>query len=251
MHLSCVANNSAQRNGCVMTLVQSSATVPPKAAARGVYRIMLVDGQRIFRQALRMLMTQEEFDVVGEAGQAAEALELIGTVRPDVVVTELHLTDGSAVGLIEQIRARFPDVAVLVLTAVRARDVAGTVRRAGALGYLLKDCERGQLLTALREVAAGRWYRSLAPAPPRVRARLDQAGLSTRAAYLTERQRQVLRSVARGYRTREIAQMLGVSVKAVHKHRERLRIALQLNSTAALTRFAVREGFAEESPVPR
>src|SRR5437763_17012982 len=76
----------------------------------------------------------------------------------------------------------------------------------------------------------------------------DQASLSGRAAYLTERQRQVLRSVARGYRTREIAQMLGVSVKAVHKQRERLRIALQLNSIAALTRFAVREGFAEDSP---
>ncbi len=229
----------------MMTHGESSATATPTATARRACRIVLVDGQRIFRQALRMLVTQEEFDVVGEAGQAAEALELIGTVGPDVVVTELHLADGSAVGLIEQIRARFPTVAVLVLTAVRARDVPGTIRKAGALGYLLKDCERGQLLTALREVAAGRWYRSLAPPPPRVRARLDQAGLSTRAAYLTERQRQVLRSVARGYRTREIAKMLGVSVKAVHKQRERLRLALQLNSTAALTRFAVREGFAE------
>ena len=75
----------------------------------------------------------------------------------------------------------------------------------------------------------------------------SQGSSSTQATYLTERQRQVLRSVALGYSTREIAQMLGVSMKAVHKQRERLRIALQLSSTAALTRFAVREGLVQES----
>jgi len=235
-----------------MTLVESPATATPAAQTRRPHRIVLIDGQRIFRQALRVLFaTEEEFAVVGEAGHAAEAVELIGSLQPDVVVTELHLTDGSAVPLIEQIHARFPKLAILVLTAVRAHDVAATVRKAGALGYLLKDGGRSELLTALREVVAGRWYRSIAPEVPVMGGHTDQASVSTRAAYLTERQRQVLRSVARGYGTREIAQMLGVSVKAVHKHRERLRIALQLNSTAALTRFAVREGFAEDSPASR
>ena len=235
-----------------MTLIESPATATPAAQTRRAHRIVLIDGQRIFRQALRVLFaTEEEFAVVGEAGHAAEAVELIGSLQPDVVVTELHLTDGSAVPLIEQIHARFPKLAILVLTAVRAHDVAATVRKAGALGYLLKDGGRSELLTALREVVAGRWYRSIAPEVPVMGGHTDQASVSTRAAYLTERQRQVLRSVARGYGTREIAQMLGVSVKAVHKHRERLRIALQLNSTAALTRFAVREGFAEDSPASR
>jgi len=235
-----------------MTLIESPATATPAAQTRRAHRIVLIDGQRIFRQALRVLFaTEEEFAVVGEAGHAAEAVELIGSLQPDVVVTELHLTDGSAVPLIEQIHARFPRTAILVLTAVRAHDVAAAVRKAGALGYLLKDGGRSELLTALREVVAGRWYRSIAPEVPVMGGHTDQASVSTRAAYLTERQRQVLRSVARGYRTREIAQMLGVSVKAVHKHRERLRIALQLNSTAALTRFAVREGFAEDSPASR
>ncbi len=197
-----------------------------------------------------MLLMEAEFTVVGEAGQGAEALELIAGVRPDVVVTDLHLTDGSALPLIEQIHARFPRVAILVLTALRARDAAVTSRKAGALGYVLKDYGRSELLTALREVAAGRRYRSLAPAAPGVRRQVAEPSSSARAAYLTERQRQVLRSVARGYRTREIAQMLGVSIKAVHKQREQLRITLQLDSTAALTRFAVREGLAEETPAP-
>ena len=235
-----------------MTLLESPASATPAAQTRRAYRMVLIDSQRIFRQALRVLFaTEEEFAVVGEAGHAAEAVELIGSLQPDVVVTELHLTDGSAVPLIEQIHARFPKTAILVLTAVRAHDVAAAVRKAGALGYLLKDGGRSELLAALREVVAGRWYRSIAPQAPVMSGHTDQASLSSRAAYLTERQRQVLRSVARGYRTREIAQMLGVSVKAVHKQRERLRIALQLNSIAALTRFAVREGFAEDRPASR
>src|SRR5436853_86456 len=107
-----------------------------------------------------------------------------------------------------------------------------------------------QLLRALREVTAGRWYRSITPeACPRTAAR-DDRYLNNRAAYLTQRQRQVLRSVALGYRTREIAQMLGVSVRAVHRLRERLRLALRLNSTAELTRFAVRAGFTEGAAEP-
>jgi len=77
------------------------------------------------------------------------------------------------------------------------------------------------------------------------RMRADLSGFGNRAAYLTERQRLILRSVARGHPTRQIAQMLGVSVRAVQKQRERLRITLQLDGTAALTRFALREGFAE------
>ena len=234
-----------------MTLIDSPETATPVVQARRAYRIVLIDGQRLFRQALRILFaTEREFAVVGEAEQAAEAVELVASLQPDVVVTDLHLTDGSAVPLIEQIHARFPKVAILVLTSARARDVAAAVRKAGALGYLLKEHGREELLRALREVTAGRWYRSITPeACPRTAAR-DDRYLNNRAAYLTQRQRQVLRSVALGYRTREIAQMLGVSVRAVHRQRERLRLALHLNSTAELTRFAVREGLTAGAAEP-
>ncbi len=235
-----------------MTLVDSPETATPAVQARRAYRIVLIDGQRLFRQALRILFaTEREFAVVGEAEQAAEAVELVASLQPDVVVTDLHLTDGSAVPLIEQIHARFPKVAILVLTSARARDVAAAVRKAGALGYLLKEHGREELMLALREVTAGRWYRSLVPAEAGARpAARDDRYRNNRAAYLTERQRQVLRSVALGYRTREIAQMLGVSVRAVHRQRERLRLALHLNSTADLTRFAVREGLTAGAAEP-
>jgi len=231
-----------------MTLTASPDSGTPAADERRAFRVVLVDGHCIFRQALRILLAADkDFAVVGEAGRAGEALELIGSLQADLVLTDLHLPDGSGVQFIEQVRTRFPKVAILVLTALRARGAAAAARKAGALGYVLKDQGRAELSSALREVAAGRWYCCDVPAASPC-ARVGEGSSSTQATYLTERQRQVLRSVALGHSAREIAGMLGVSVKAVHKQRERLRFALQLNSTAALTRFAVREGLVQESP---
>ena len=228
-----------------MALVASVAATTPELATSQVYRLVLIDGQRLFRQALwALLEAADGFAVVGEAAQRSEGLELIASLQPDVVITDLHLADGSAVQLIEEIRTRFPKTSVLVLTDVRARDAAIAVRKAGALGYLLKDCGHSELRRALRAVAAGRSYRARTAART-AGVRAHAVGLSNRAAYLTERQRLILRWVARGHGARQIAEMLGVSVRAVHKQRERLRDTLRLNSTAALTRFAVREGLTE------
>jgi len=147
-----------------------------------VSRVVLVDGQRLFREGLRVLLASEDgFCVVGEAVHSGEVLELIGAVQPDVVITELHLPDGSALQLIEEIHARFPTVVILVLTAVRARDAAIAVRKAGALGYLLKECGRSELLSALRSVVAGHSYRSR-PSSARTRVRSDSSGAQSRAA---------------------------------------------------------------------
>jgi DNA-binding NarL/FixJ family response regulator len=228
-----------------MTVTCPAGTVAADAGQDQVCRVLLVDGHRLFREALRILLAREkEFSVVGEAAEGREAFELIAALRPNVVVTDLHLEGGSSVGHLEEMHARFPEVALLVLTAFRAHDVAARVRKAGALGYLLKDRDLKEFLNALREVAAGRCYRSHAGAPARLRT-LPEEGACAAIVDLTERQRQVLRALALGYRTRETARMLGVSVKAVHRQRERIRDALRLDSVAALTRFAAREGFAD------
>ena len=233
-----------------MTLIDSPGTAAA-AETRRIWRVLLIDPQRIFRQALRILLgTEPDFTVIGDAGERGEALAMIDALRPDIVITDLRLGEESGLQHIEEIHARFPQVAILVLTASRAHDVAREIRRTGALGYLLKDQGREELQIALREVAAGRRYRSAIPAVRVGRTPPNASSLGSRAVYLTERQRQVLRSLALGYGTRDIAQMLGVSVRAVHKQRERLRHALQLHSTAALTRFAEREGLAQEATPP-
>jgi DNA-binding NarL/FixJ family response regulator len=140
-----------------MTLIASPGTATPVAAEQRTWRIVLVDTHCLFRQALRSLLaTQSEFTVIGEAGRAAEALELLGSLQSDVLLTDVHLPDDSGAHFIEQVRARFPTVAILVLTALRARGAAAAARKAGALGYLLKDQGRTELSSALREVAAGR-----------------------------------------------------------------------------------------------
>lgn len=234
-----------------MTLLANpDGTAGALADSAGTCRIVLIDGLQIFRQAVRALLEAEPgIAVVGEAGRLAEALELLDSQVPDVVLSDLKLPDSPSMQLIPRLRSHCPQAAFVVLTALNARDHVAAARKAGALGYLSKQCGRGELLAAIRQVAAGRRYRFELPSAPRVA--VNGGPLGTGAAYLTERQREVLRSVALGHRAREIAATLGVSVKAVYKQRERLREALQLRSTAALTRFAVYEGFAEEGRADR
>jgi DNA-binding NarL/FixJ family response regulator len=186
--------------------------------------------------------------VVGEAGRLAEALEALGTHNPDLVLSDLKLPDSTDMLLIPQLRARCPQAAFVVLTALQARDHVAAARKAGVLGYLPKQHGRLELLTAIRSVLAGRRYRTGLPRSARHGSDGRGAG---GAALLTERQRQVLRSLALGHRARDIAATLGVSVRAVYKQRERLRETLQLNSTAALTRFAAYEGFTEDGSAQR
>jgi DNA-binding NarL/FixJ family response regulator len=229
-----VPAKSAQRENNIMDSSDATGSESLDSHVRRRLRIVLVDEHEIFREAVRTLIgASEEFDVVGEAGRATDALHLIGSLRPDVVLTDFRVPEMSGMQFTAEIRSRFPDATILVLTALHAHEYVAAAKKAGASGYVLKNCDRGELFAALREVAAGRHYacKSLAEAPSR-------AGSDN----LTERQRQVLRFVALGYANREIAQMLGVSLKAVQKHRERLRENLQLQSTAALTRFAVTEG---------
>jgi DNA-binding NarL/FixJ family response regulator len=228
-------------------------TGPDRSAAEATEcvacRVVLVDGQQIFRQAVRALLAAEPgFVVVGEAGRLTEALEAVGTHGPDLVLSDLKLPDSADMQLIPQLRARCPQAAFVVLTALQARDHVAAARKAGVLGYLPKQHGRLELLTAIRSVLAGRRYRTGLPRSARHGSDGRGAG---GAALLTERQRQVLRSLALGHRARDIAATLGVSVRAVYKQRERLRETLQLNSTAALTRFAAYEGFTEDGSAQR
>jgi DNA-binding NarL/FixJ family response regulator len=232
-----------------MTLNESSGCNLPAQDSRHIHRIMLIDSHTILREAVRLMVNEKEtFDVVGEAGTATEALQLIDVLLPDVVLTDIPLPDRSGVQFISELRSRRPHLAILVLTALRTPDRAAAAMKAGALGYVLKDCGRPELLAAITEVAAGRKYLCKALGPPsrRTATRDLSRRANTAASSLSERQRQVLRSVALGYGNKEIAQMLGVSAKAVQKHRGRLRTVLDLQGTAGLTTYAVREGLVSD-----
>ncbi len=154
-----------------MTLTALPGITAVIAEEQRAYRVLLIDARCLFRQALRALLdAQPQFAVVGEADRGSEALRLAGLLNPDVVLTDLELADGNGVAFIEALRTQYPRLRILVLTAVRARGMAAAAKRAGAAGYLLKDCKRGELLAGpAREIArrvAGIARRSRRRRPP-------------------------------------------------------------------------------------
>ena len=240
-----------------MTLNDSTGSQSLVSESRSTHRILLIDEHWILREAVRHLVDgSDEFEIVGEAGGATEALRLIDSLQPAVVLTNVPLPDRTGVQFIGEFHSRLPQLEILVLTELHIPEHIAAAMQAGARGYVLKDCGREELFAAIREIAAGRQYlcKSLAASRPHVsvredarpRRRREQRLANLTTTNITERQRQVLRSVALGYRNKEIAQLLGVSESAVRKHRERLCDVLQLHGTAALTRYALREGLVSE-----
>jgi DNA-binding NarL/FixJ family response regulator len=214
-------------------------------------RVLLINEHRIVREAIRLMVdTSEGFEVAGEAGNATQALQLIDTVQPDVVATELPLPDRSGVRFVEELLERRPDAAILVLGGVTDVEHAMLTMRAGARGYIHKGTGRAGLLNALREVAAGRRYPCESFADSRRRTR-ELQNASGSPVNLTDRQVNVLRSIALGFQNKEIAHRLGVSVKAVQHHRARISDLLDLRGTAALTLYAVRAGLVAETACAR
>ena len=232
----------------IMSLNALTSSEFPATAAGRVQRIILVERHRLVREAVRFMVdATAEFKVIGEAADAAEALPLIDSLQPDVVLTDFPLPDRAGIRFIEEFRSRLPGLQILVLTALPGRESAVVAMKMGARGYLLKNCNSRELLAAMRSVAAGRPYLCKSLSDPKTQSSgCEGRGRGIVATNLTERQRLVLRSVALGHSNREIAQMLGVSIQAIQKHRERLRDALDLHGTAALTRYALRTGLVPE-----
>jgi two-component system NarL family response regulator len=211
------------------------------------WRVLLVDEHRLFREAVRVIVeATNAFEVVGEAVNATQALERIATLQPDLVITDLALPDGQGVKCIKAFVAAQPQAAVLVLTAVEDEERASTAMKLGARAYILKNAGRVELLTALREVAAGRRYLCKSLSTPLRRVRMARGSAQDTPQDLTERQLELLRSVASGCRNKDIALRLGVSVKAVQHQRERLSNLLNLRGAAALTLYAARTGLLSE-----
>jgi len=230
-----------------MTLDQSTECESPEQDGR-TSRVLLIDAHRLFREAVRLVVNAcEGFEVVGEAANAAQAVQLVESLKPDVIVTDLPLPDRSGGRFIGEFLLRQPQAAILVLSTSSHEERVAVAMKAGAHGYLAKDSGRDELLIALRELAAGRRYISKSCIARRRRSRETASDESTAALNLTERQIEVLRSIALGYRNQDIAERLGVSVKAVQKHRARLSNSLELRGTAALTLFAVRTGLISEA----
>jgi DNA-binding NarL/FixJ family response regulator len=208
--------------------------------------ILLVDDHRMFREGLRLMIGREfpDASVVGEADTVADALRCARELRPDLVVMDIHLPDGSGLEASRQILAEIPAARIVVLSAEPSLQYVREALRTGVSGYLLKSNAPEELPRAIRAVMAGNLHlctEAGRAALEDYKTTLVRAGTPQRAVP-SERELQVLRLIGEGLRTKEIADRLHVGVKTAETYRRRLLHKLGCNGTAELVRHAIREG---------
>ncbi len=208
-------------------------------------RVFLVDDHPMLLEGLRRAIEQQtKFAVVGEAGTGAEALRLAPGLGPDLVVADVHLPDMNGIEVTRQLLRLLPSAKVMVFSSDPARSLVDEALQAGASAYILKQSAVQELLQAMDLVLAGRLY--LSPAVSADILADYRRSLTQDAAppLLSDRERLLLRLIAEGRRTKEIAAELGLSPKSIEAYRSRLMKKLGCSSVAELVRYAIREGIA-------
>ncbi len=206
-------------------------------------RLLLVDDHKIIREGLQTLMVRyPDMTVVGEAADGSEAVRLAAELSPDIVIIDITMPGLNGIDATRQIRANDPRIGVVALSMHADRRFVIETLKAGASGYLLKDCAFEEIATAVRTVASGGTYLSARITDFVVREYVSSQKVDTGSKTLTPREREVLQLVAEGQSTKDIAYKLKVSVKTVETHRQQLMEKLQIHSVAELTKYAIREG---------
>jgi len=203
-------------------------------------RILLADDHLVVREGLRALLEAAGFKVVGEARDGREAIKLANMLEPEVTVIDIGMPGLNGIDACRELLRDLPDMRLIVLT-VHAEDAyVIEALRAGARGYVLKTQAGSDLVRAIGEVTQGRIYLSPSVSSAVVQAFL--AGSTSPSDPLTPREREVLQLIAEGRSTKEVAGILGVSVKTAETHRTRLMTKLDIHHTAGLVHYAIRRG---------
>jgi two-component system response regulator NreC len=213
------------------------------ATAAGSVEIVLVDDHEVVRKGLRMVLEAESgFEVVAEAGDLETTRRNVRAHRPDVLVLDLNLPEGSSLPAIPELRAESPDTAVVVLTMQQDPAFAREAMRAGALGYVPKHSAGSELVDAVRAAAAGETYLN-----PKLGAQLAAAPAESAGPPdgLTEREVEILRLIGLGHTNTEIADRLYLSVRTVESHRAHIQQKTGCTARSELVRYALDHGLIE------
>lgn len=214
------------------------------------HRIVIAEDHTILRDGLHSLLSSEpDFEVVGEAGNGRDAIRLVEKLIPDVVLMDLSMPKMNGMDAIRELKKHLPGIRIVALTVHRSEEYILATLQAGADGYVLKDANHSELMMAIRSVLAGKTYLSPGVSEKVVDGYLEgRKGIKTRSSWdsLSPREREVLKLIAEGHKSKEIADYLYLSLKTVEKHRSNLMKKLDLHNAAALTAFAIGKGLVEE-----
>lgn len=211
-------------------------------------RVLLVEDHVVVRQGIKALFADEpDVEIVGEADDGREALQRVSELRPDVVLMDISMPGLNGIEATRQIRQNHPDIKVVVLSMHSNEEYVFQVLRAGASGYVLKQSDSSEVLTAIRAAVAGGSFLS----PPISRAvigdyvrRAEARGQGSDLDLLSSREREVLQLLAEGLSNREIAERLNISVKTVETHRSNMMSKLGVSNKTELVKYALRKGWA-------
>ena len=210
------------------------------------YRVVIVEDHAIIREGLRSLLSSgKEFDIVGEAEDGREAIRCIQNLKPDLVLTDLSMPRLDGMDMIETVKRQSPETKVIALTVHRGEEYVLATLKAGADGYVLKESTYTELMMAIRSVLKGKHYLS-----PEISGKLIEGYIEGRKSVkiqsiretLTKREREILKLIGEGYKNKEIADQLYISVNTVEKHRSNVMERLNVHSTAALVALAIEKG---------
>ena len=215
------------------------------------FRIVIAEDHNILREGLKSLVrSNDAFEVVAEAGDGIEAIRAVEKHRPDLLLLDLSMPRMSGISVIKDIKARFPETKILALTIHDTEEYILESFHAGLDGYCLKDANSSELLMAINRVLEGKTYLS-----PGISEKVLIGFLEEKKKFktitswdsITQREREVLKLVGEGYKNKEIADYLCISVKTVEKHRSNIMRKLDVHTSPGLTAIAIEKGLVTKS----
>lgn len=209
-------------------------------------RIVLAEDHTILREGLRALLSADpKFEIVGEAADGREAIRWVEKLGPDLVMMDLSMPRMTGMDAIREIKKRYPATKIIALTVHKTEEYLRTTLQAGADGYVLKDATHEELMLAIENILEGKTYLSPGVSEKVIAGYLEGKENrlpSSTLGVLSPREREVLKLIAEGYKNKEIAADLCISLKTVEKHRANLMKKLDLHNVAALTSYAIEQG---------
>jgi DNA-binding NarL/FixJ family response regulator len=206
-------------------------------------RVVLADDHVLVRQSLKSLLEREGFQVVGEASDGNEAIRRVNSMHPDIAVMDISMPILNGVEVAREVRLSSPKTKSILLTQHDERQYISEALEAGVKGYVLKSQAFGDLVQAIKQVSRGQPYFS--PGVSAAVIEVFHSKSERRRDLLTARERQVLQLIAEGKSTKDVASLLGITVKTAESHRTALMKKLKIHEIASLVLYAVRRGIVK------